>query len=166
MIEAISVDDRMVQAELHRMLGRSQNPSPAMAGIAVRMASAIDDNFRAQGRPTRWNRLKASTIAARAKAGRAGLILQASGKLRASMTPFHGRDFAGVGTNRPYAAAMNNGSRPHTIVPRTKKALAFNGRFAKRVRHPGTSPRPFMVLLDVDKADIIKIMGQHIMSGM
>ena len=160
-----TVDDRALQAELKRMLDHSNNPEPAMAGIAARMLGAVDDNFRAEGRPTRWNRLKSSTLAARAAAGKSGPILQASGKLRASMTPFHSRNVAGVGTNRPYAAAMNNGSKPHDILPRTKKALAFGGRVVKRVRHPGTSPRVFMSLMDMDKQDVLKIMGQHIMSG-
>jgi len=160
-----TVDDKIVQAELKRMLDHSENPEPAMAGIAARMLGAVDDNFKAEGRPTKWNRLKPSTLASRAAAGKSGLILQASGKLRASMTPFHSRNVAGVGTNRPYAAAMNNGSKPHDILPRTKKALAFGGKVFKKVHHPGTSPRQFMTLMDVDKQDILKIMGLHIMSG-
>lgn len=45
---------------------------------------------------------------------------------------------------RPFVTA---GTRPHDIVPRTKKALKFNvgGRtvFAKRVRHPGTKANPY-----------------------
>jgi bacteriophage HK97-gp10 putative tail-component len=59
-----------------------------------------------------------------------------------------------------YAAAVEFGTRPHTIVPRRKKALRFapggSGRlsgsprkggavvFAKRVNHPGTKAQPFM----------------------
>lgn len=41
---------------------------------------------------------------------------------------------------------MEEGTRPHAIRPRRKKALRFviDGKevFAKRVNHPGTSPRP------------------------
>jgi len=60
-----------------------------------------------------------------------------------------------------YAVFVEFGTKAHTIVPRTKKALRFalgaNARlsgaprkgapvvFAKRVRHPGTRPKPFMV---------------------
>jgi hypothetical protein len=60
-----------------------------------------------------------------------------------------------------YAAYVELGTRAHDIVPRTKKALRFAvganatlaGRprkgasvvFAKRVNHPGTKPKPFMV---------------------
>lgn len=60
-----------------------------------------------------------------------------------------------------YAAYVELGTRPHDIVPRSKKALRFAvgsgatlaGKprkgasvvFAKRVHHPGTKPKPFMV---------------------
>jgi len=60
-----------------------------------------------------------------------------------------------------YAAFVEFGTRAHEIVPRARKALRFapsgSGRlsgaprsggpvvFAKRVRHPGTRPKPFMV---------------------
>ncbi len=60
-----------------------------------------------------------------------------------------------------YAAFVEMGTKAHDIVPRTKKALRFAvggnatlaGRpragssvvFAKRVRHPGTKAKPFML---------------------
>lgn len=47
-----------------------------------------------------------------------------------------------------YAEAVHNGSGPHTIRPRRKKALRFvvGGQtvFAKSVRHPGTRGRPWL----------------------
>lgn len=63
---------------------------------------------------------------------------------------------AGVG----YAQVVEYGSRPHEIVPRNKKALAWGGSrrlsgnlrsgskatsFAKRVQHPGTKAKPYLV---------------------
>jgi hypothetical protein len=60
-----------------------------------------------------------------------------------------------------YALFVHEGTRPHTIVPRTARALRWapgggstlggrpragaNVRFAKRVQHPGTRANPFMV---------------------
>lgn len=60
-----------------------------------------------------------------------------------------------------YAAPVHEGSKPHDIRPRRRKALRFapgagatlTGRprrgaqvvFAKRVRHPGNKPNPFML---------------------
>ena len=47
-----------------------------------------------------------------------------------------------------HAPYVEYGTRAHTIRPRNKKVLAFNGAsgmcFAKKVNHPGTKARPFM----------------------
>jgi len=48
----------------------------------------------------------------------------------------------------PYAPFVELGTRPHVIFPKNKKALRFfkDGKeiFAKKVRHPGSKPYPFM----------------------
>lgn len=59
-----------------------------------------------------------------------------------------------------YAVYVEHGTRPHTIVPKRRKALRWaagnarlsgapraggNVRFAKRVQHPGTRAQPFML---------------------
>lgn len=58
-----------------------------------------------------------------------------------------------------YAAAVEFGTRPRTIVPRRAKVLAWGGErtlggrlragsrpthFARRVRHPGSRPKPYL----------------------
>ncbi|MDP2364857.1 MAG: hypothetical protein Q8M94_13950 [Ignavibacteria bacterium] len=52
------------------------------------------------------------------------------------------------GTDVNYSEAVEYGSSPHLIVPRFKKVLKFkiDGEeiFSKFVRHPGTSPQPFL----------------------
>lgn len=67
---------------------------------------------------------------------------------------------AGGRVNVGYAAAVEFGSRPHTIVPRYRKALAWGGartlggrlrkgatatHFARKVHHPGTRAKPYLV---------------------
>lgn len=63
-----------------------------------------------------------------------------------------------VGATAKYAEYVHEGTRPHVIVPRTKKALAFKGHvapntvgksgmqlvFTRTVNHPGTKGRPFL----------------------
>lgn len=158
------VDDK-VQRELQQMVGNAKNLTPAMAGISMVMLGEVEDNFRAEGRPVKWAPLTAMTLATRAARGKSGKILQASGNLARSMTPFSSSSVAGVGTNIPYAPAMNDGSKPHVIQARNKKALAFAGRFAKKVNHPGTKPRPFMVISDRGQSDILEVMANHIAAG-
>ena len=53
----------------------------------------------------------------------------------------------GVLADTVYAAAVDQGSKPHVITPRNKPFLAFqiDGRWirTKRVNHPGTKPTYF-----------------------
>lgn len=66
---------------------------------------------------------------------------------------------AGGQRNVGYAAAVEFGSRPHVILPRRARVLAWGGsrtlggrlrsgsrptHFARRVNHPGTRPKPYL----------------------
>ena len=67
---------------------------------------------------------------------------------------------AGGSRNVGYAAHVEFGTRPHLIVPVRARVLAWGGarrlsgnlrsgasptNFARRVNHPGTAPRPYLV---------------------
>lgn len=76
-----------------------------------------------------------------------------TGRLRASIKGRTSRTWTlrpqfTISTNVDYAEMVQNGTRPHTIRPRTKQVLKFNvgGQtvFAKVVHHPGTRARPFL----------------------
>ena len=59
-------------------------------------------------------------------------------------------------------AIAESGARPHTIDPRRRRALAFAGRYAANVNHPGTAGRQAWTkagarLADVLDRDIIDI---------
>lgn len=97
-------------------------------------------------------------------ATRAGALIAADAKVRAPVAtsalrnsirglPAEGRWSAGTLTGgvvaeAPHAAAVEYGAAPHDILPRFRKALripALGGfRFAKRVRHPGNRPQPYL----------------------
>lgn len=68
----------------------------------------------------------------------------------------HGNIGYKVSVNSLYGVYVDQGTRPHVIVPRVKKYLAFqvNGQWVrtKRVNHPGTKPNPFFTNA-VDKAN-------------
>lgn len=65
-----------------------------------------------------------------------------SGDLRRTITRRRNRVYVGTA----YWAAVEFGSKPHTIYPRTKKALYWPGAAhpVARVNHPGTPEQPFM----------------------
>lgn len=74
-----------------------------------------------------------------------------TGRYRASISWRLGRDsiglYAEIGSTVPYAAFLEQGTPPHDIRPRNKRALAWKGAThpVKVVRHPGT--RPYHVLV-------------------
>jgi phage gpG-like protein len=71
-----------------------------------------------------------------------------------------------------YARIHQQGGKTaaHTITPYQAKALRFNGRFAARVRHPGSRipPRPYMgVPADFDRRiltdpEILELLGLEV----
>lgn len=85
-----------------------------------------------------------------------------SGHLRRSITS-EVQEGAGrviVGTNLDYALPVHEGSKAHTIVAKTKKALYWKGAAhpIRSVRHPGTKANPFMVRgLDRSRGEIERL---------
>lgn len=146
----VEIDTRNLQSVFDRLARAAANPAPLMRDIADIMWDAVEENFAQEGRP-RWLGLKPP--------GRpGGKILQKSGRLAASITPSSDATSAKVGTNLKYAAIHQFGgqTRPHLIVARNAKALRFNGRFAKSVKHPGSKipARPYLSLMPDDIAEI------------
>lgn len=138
----IRINSAQVDAILNGAVSKLTHPAPLMQTVATELATITALNFLAQGRP-RWEALKNPSPR---RAG--GMILQASGRLRDSYVPFHTATSAGVGSNVVYAAIQHFGgkTKPHVILPKNGKVLAFNGRFAKKVNHPGSKipARPAM----------------------
>lgn len=92
-------------------------------------------------------------VETRAKRNASGRIVKVrTGNLRSSITTETHTDGARVVTtvtaDAPYAYAVHEGTRPHEIRPVQARVLAWHGpdgpRFARRVQHPGTQPRPFL----------------------
>lgn len=153
MIE-IKFDSAQVLSALSRLQRAAADASPVMAQIAGVMHDAVEENFAQQGRP-KWAGLKLPVSKRRS----GGMILQDSGQLAASIVQASDATSATVGTNKIYAAIHQFGgqTRPHVILPRNKKALAFGGRVVKKVNHPGSKipARPFLSLTSEDEDRIV-----------
>lgn len=130
--------ERALEADLALL----RDTAPLMAGIAAELLAETELNFQLEGRP-RWMGLQVPRPG--------GKILQRSGQLAGSITPFHSPEEAGIGTNKPYAAIHQFGgqTRPHVIKARNKKALAFGGILVRQVNHPGSRipARPYIPIL-------------------
>lgn len=162
MIE-IKFDSDRVFDVLGRLQRSVADASPVMAQIAGVMHDAVEENFAQQGRP-KWLGLKAPVSKRRS----GGMILQDSGQLAASIEPGSDSTSAWVGTNKVYAAIHQFGgqTRPHVILPRNKKALAFGGRVVKKVNHPGSKipARPFLSLTPEDENNVINKVWAYLRS--
>ncbi|MBK6402087.1 MAG: phage virion morphogenesis protein [Rhodocyclaceae bacterium] len=140
----IEVTDGPVIDALNQLAAQAADPTPAMRAIAGLLERQAEDNFAAESGPLgKWPALK--NPGERRKGGK---ILQDTGRLAASLHSWATADEAGVGVSAIYAAIHQLGgqTKPHVILPRNKKALAFGGHVVKKVNHPGSliPARPFL----------------------
>lgn len=153
----IQADIEGLERYLDRLSAACRGAAPLMGNIAGIMHSEVEDNFESQGRP-KWTGYKYPMEGSRQ-------LLKKDGKLVGSITPHHDATSAGVGTNVPYAPIHQFGgkTRAHTIRARRKKALAFNGRFAKSVNHPGSDipARPFLMLTPAGQEEISQAVQEY-----
>lgn len=160
MIE-IRENSAQIAAALGRLAQSAANLTPVMQAIAGVMHRAVEKNFAAEGRP-KWLGLKPPVN----KRRRGGKLLQDTGQLAASIMEGSDASSAWVGTNKKYAAIHQLGgqTRPHVILPRNKKALAFGGRVVKKVNHPGSKipARPFLMLAPDDEEKIVRTVSDYL----
>jgi len=94
----IEVSDGPVIAALNRLAQSAGDLTPAMRAIAQLLERQTEDNFAAESGPLgKWPALKD-------KKRQGGKMLQDTGRLAASVTPFASTAEAGVGSNAIYAA--------------------------------------------------------------
>jgi hypothetical protein len=75
-----------------------------------------------------------------------------TGKLRSSIRWDYRRTAVGqsriIGAYVPYAYLHHEGSKPHTIVPKTNEVLSFKSKgvlvYAQEVDHPGVKPNRYL----------------------
>lgn len=103
----ITMNSTAIEAFTSQIQQRMANMTPLMQRIAAELVDETEQNFAAQGRP-KWAGLKPVTIAGR---GSSNPILQVTGGLAGSITPFYGANFAGVGSNKVYAATQQFGAK-------------------------------------------------------
>ncbi len=101
----IEVTDAPVIAALNKLAAAGRDLAPAMRAIATALLSQTEDNFDAESGPLgKWPAVKD-------KKRQGGKILQDTGRLAASVTPFWSATEAGVGSNVIYAAIHQLGGK-------------------------------------------------------
>ena len=108
----IKIDDRELQQALDKLFEKTSDLRPLMKNIAGVMADSVEENFKQEGRPEKWEELKNATIGHRTQKGYwPGKILQMRGELAASITSEYSENSAIVGTNKAYAAIHQFGGK-------------------------------------------------------
>jgi len=162
-----------------------------MTAIAGEMLASVEDNFRSQGAnvPGGWPALSPATLKQKQRKNRVLSILQSQGRLLKANQASATNDTAMVSNNTTYAAiqnfggTINIGSRERILRHRTNAKgdlltnqqyphlLIFAKKSHKRVRETSLvqraysikiPARPFMVLTDYYRYNIIEIITNHV----
>lgn len=146
-------------SELEQKLG---NITPALQDIGEYLQIAHEQRFVDQVSPdgTPWAPLSPSYQ--RTKAKNKNRILYLDGRLAKNFRYQISDNELHFGTNVPYAAHHHFGTRPYTIKPKSKKALAFGGVVVKKVNHPGLRARPFFGTSSADTEEILRLLSEHL----
>lgn len=120
----IIIDDSALQQKLEDAADKLADTTQLMQRISMTLLNVTEENFNAEGRP-KWAGLSTAYAAKR----KAGKILQVSGQLAGSTTPFHGADYAGIGSNKVYAAIHQFGGmagRGHKVNIKARPYLPMD----------------------------------------
>lgn len=140
----IKIENKEVNSKLLELAKRGENLRPLMKNIAGIFASAVEDNFKEEGRPDKWVDLADITKAQRKKKRKyPGQILQVEGKLTTSINTFYDDNSAIIGSNLDYAAI-------HQLGGQAGKN--------KKVKIPA---RPYLKLTDEDYEEILITIMQY-----
>lgn len=108
----IKIDNKELNQVLDKLFEKTSNLRPLMKNIAGIMADAVEENFKQEGQPDKWEELKKITVKVRTKKGYwPGKILQMRGELAASITNEYDEFSATVGSNKEYAAIHQFGGQ-------------------------------------------------------
>ena len=136
------LDDSDAKRGLAQLLRNATNTRPMMNGIVVELEAMTSENFESES----WGGEKWADLKYPREGGYKKLYK--SGELADSITGKSTGTTAQIGTNMVYAAIQHMGgtTKAHKIFPKNKQALAFGGRFAKHVNHPGSEidARPYL----------------------
>ena len=178
----LKVDDRQIRGLLDKLAQRLDDMTPAMKRIANQLEATVKRNFREGGRPEKWKPSKRVL-----KHG--GQTLRETGRLRSSITPDHGRNYAEVGTSVEYAPTHQFGAKKGefgrkkvTIKAHRRKVKSRDIRKGRHLVAKGVTfvkeherimefpwgdipARPFMVVPDEDMEDIKDILVRFIFKG-
>jgi len=113
-----AVDDIEVKAMLRELERKAKSMKPAMQDVSVYMKREVMDNFKAQGRPNKWQPLSERYASFKSQSAGSGKpILEFHGKLKQSINAKHTNNNAMVRTGVLYGVYHQTGTRKMPARP-------------------------------------------------
>jgi phage gpG-like protein len=134
----VTITRDLITPQLRAMARKVANKRPVLEAMGLALVGVTQRAFNDESlRPSAWAPKK--TADGRPLLKRSGLLWRS-----ARIVALDGASVT-VGTDRPYAAAHQFGTRPFTIRPKAKRALYWPGARhpVGAVHHPGLPARPF-----------------------
>lgn len=146
----IQVDDAKAQRWFGELLRRAQDLSGLMRDIGEAMKDSSQGRFKTSTAPdgTPWLPLRDGS-------GRRPLL--DTGRMRDDISPDSGPDWVEIRAGAKQARWHQEGTDPYVILPKSGKALAFDGVARRKVNHPGLPARPFIGLSAEDEGQINRL---------
>jgi phage gpG-like protein len=160
------IDSRQVDILFRELKQNSQDLSPALRMIEQELLDSIEDIFETEGHGN-WPKLHPKTVEAREKEGKAGMMLQKTGQLVASIQS--GGQITSneviVGTNVPYAGFLQEGTTQN-VTAKQRMWLGKNLGLWMKVGAKITMPaRPFLEITDEVAMEAENILADHLLKG-
>ena len=132
-------------ARTERLQERIDDAKPAFEEAGEYFRSSIDRNFAASGRPQRWQKLAASTLAGRRRRGNSSeRPLEDTGDMRAGIQAIVGSDHLEAGSDAVQARRQQHG---------------WPG--GKGRGHSRTPARPFVMIQSEDQDAVAELFSRH-----
>ncbi len=96
---------------------RAEDPTPVLKAIGDLMIRSTEQNFRAEGRPDRWQEVKKATRRRKTARGKSKILTWSGNLARSVVAQVQGKTVA-IGSNWPYARIHQEGG----IIPRSAKS--------------------------------------------
>ena len=132
-VVAIRGGSKPAKRKLRELMRKMRNPRPANRQVSIWVLRWINANFKSQGgKVGGWKPFK---LGGRKIPGggidRSAKLLQDTGRLRASFSPFHSRNTAGVGSDLRYSIEHELGL-PHRNLPARRMLPLASDRDVER----------------------------------
>lgn len=144
----VVIKDQAIRDRLKKIEAATGNLQPVLKNAGEVMKSSVEQNFEVGGRP-KWRPLAESTV-----------------NRKGHRRPLIDRGFLKQVTLKVTRNQAVLGTQPNTSDYAARQHFGWNGAGSRAGGKVKTPARPFMVLQDADKEEILEMLDRHIKKAM